>query len=127
MGLLTRPAGRYSIAMFETGAADVVLSNLLFSLSQVVIHSCLPQVIVLLVCQELGLSGIALLGFNTSCTTYQSTHLILSVSIFLREENFDNVGRSIKIEVMVFQRCCTLSFSALLYSWEMLPICANDI
>lgn len=60
--------------MFNSGAADVVLSNLLFSLSQVVIHSCLPQVIVLLVCQELGLSGITLSDLIVN------NHLSLSIS-----------------------------------------------
>ena len=43
--------------MLQGGSANVVLSNLLFSISQVVIHACLPQVILLLVCQELGLEG----------------------------------------------------------------------
>ena len=45
------------MTMLHGGSANVVLSNLLFSISQVVIHSCLPQVILLLVCKELGLEG----------------------------------------------------------------------
>jgi len=42
--------------MFQKKALDTVLPNVLFSLSQIVIHACLPQVIVLLVCQNMGYS-----------------------------------------------------------------------
>ena len=61
--------------MFESRAADVVLCNLLFSISQVVIHACLPQVILLLVCQEMGLSGRKCCNYidnkKTSLQSYQ--------------------------------------------------------
>ena len=61
--------------MFESRAADVVLCNLLFSISQVVIHACLPQVILLLVCQEMGLSGRKCFNYidhkKTSLQSYQ--------------------------------------------------------
>ncbi len=43
--------------MFQKKALDTVLPNVLFSLSQIVIHAYLPQVIVLLVCQDMGYSG----------------------------------------------------------------------
>ena len=43
--------------MFKLRAGDVVLCNLLFSISQIILHSCMPQVILLKVCQEMKLPG----------------------------------------------------------------------
>ena len=44
--------------VFGNRAFDPVLPNLLFSFTQIVLHVCFPQLLVQLVCKELGLDGI---------------------------------------------------------------------
>jgi MFS family permease len=68
-------------------ALDPVVPNLLFSVTQIVLHVCLPQLLLQLVCKEMGLTGLecdsAAVSGQASIVSLYSSVLIAVPGLFI--------------------------------------------
>ena len=73
--------------MLGSRALDPVIPNLLFSITQIVLHVCLPQLLVQLVCKEMGLTGLecdsAAVSGQASMVSLYSSVLIAVPGLFI--------------------------------------------